>query len=281
MADEQLAPGATNPDHREGADKAIDPNQIDPVGNPKPKEPPAKEPVKDDQKKPDPADDQNKPEDEENEPDDDTPLDVAKWGDTGTETGNAVLQLLQNSGVDTSTAKELLFDAVSEGDVTKIDKAKLEAKVGKVKAHLILTGVTAFIGEKRSEAEAIIKTAHDTVGGKDNWTKITEWANKSVDKAELDELRGMIDAGGRQAKLAAAELKQMYEADKENSSLDTTETKERLPNRGGQQQAVTPLSGPAYAAELEKANNKYFGNPPENIRRSLLARRQEGRKLGL
>ena len=43
------------------------------------------------------------------------------WGDTGSEIGNSVLGMLQESGISTADAKALLFDAVQSGDMTKID----------------------------------------------------------------------------------------------------------------------------------------------------------------
>lgn len=283
MTEPVIDPSATNPDNREGVDPSVDPNQVQNAGNPAPKEPPARDPAakadnKPDQK-PDEKQDSAKADKTPDEPSDDTPLDVATWGSTASETGDAVLTLLQNSGLKPEDAKALLFDAVQAGDVTKIDKAALEAKVGKTKAHLILVGATAFVTEQRNAAQAIVQDLHKEVGGEANWKTIADWANKSVDAAELDQYREMINKGGLPAKVAARALKDAYEGDKNNSSLSVQEV---LPGaKPGDAPLYKPMSKVEYAKQLEELNNKHFGNPPVHLRQALLSARQRGQQQGL
>lgn len=286
MPPEVIAPDATNPDQRANVDPSLDPNQLDDLGNPKPPAPkPAPKPAPDkpaekpgDTPKADP-DKGKTPDNADKEDNDDTPLDVATWGTTNSETGDAVLTLLQNSGIAPSDAKALLFDAVQNGDVTKIDKAALEAKVGKVKAHLIMVGAENFVKEQRDNAKAVVSELHKEVGGEANWKTIAEWANKSVPAEELQEFRDMINKGGLPAKLAANALKQKYEGDTNNSSLTVEET---LPG-GKPPEAPTykPMSRVEYSKEVEKLHAKHFGNPPQHLRQALLNARQAGARLGM
>lgn len=275
-----VGPSATNPDARPGVDPSADPNQVVPSGNPAPKAPPAKEPKPDDKK----ADPEPKPDDkpkEEPKPDpnveDDKPLDTTVWGDTGHEDGNAVLTLLQNSGVSQDDAKAILFDAVRDGDLTKIDRAKLEEKVGKVKAQLIVTGATAFIKDQKAAAEAIVTTLHTEVGGKDNWSKVADWAKKAMPDDQLGEYRDMINAGGLKATLAAKAMKEAYEGDQKNSSLTIREV---VPKSGGTPEAIQPLSKTEYLNALEKLHATHNGRPPAHLRQQLLTARETGKKLG-
>ena len=279
MADENE--GLSN----DNTDAGIEKHQVEDGGNPKPKEPLAKPPVDDKtEDKPDDKKEDDKSKEAENkeqseEKEDDKPLDTDVWGDTGSETGNAVLQLLQNSGVPIGEAKELLFDAVVEGKPENIDKAKLEEKVGKVKAHLILTGVKAFVKDTAEKAQGIVKTIHETVGGESNWKQIASWAKDNVDKEQLADLSELIDQGGVKAKLAAKELKELYEAADGNSSLDT---KEVTPKGGTPKDTpFRPLSASQYAEELERLHNAHNGNPPEQLRRALLQARNKGKQQGL
>ena len=281
--EEPLKPNATNPDARENVDPSVDPNQVQDGGNPAPKPPQARapEPEKkpDDAAKPDdkPAD---KPGDKPDEnAADDAPLDVVAWGTTGTETGDAVLTLLQNSGLKPEDAKALLFDAVQGGDVTKIDKAALEAKVGKTKAHLILVGASAFVKEQRDAANAIVSDLHKEVGGESNWKTIADWAKDNVDDGELSQYREMINKGGLPAKIAAKALKDAYEGDSKNSSLNVQET---LPGgKPGDAPLYKPMSKIEYAKQLEQLSAKHFGNPPVHLRQALLTARQRGMSQGL
>lgn len=268
--------------------------QLDESGNPKPKAPVAKPP----EPEPDPvkaaadaaakeaadkevadkaaADAKAK----EEAGDDDKPLDITVWGTTGSAQGDAVLSLLQNSGVTTEDAKALMFDAIQSGDVTKIDVSALEAKVGKTKATIILTGASNFVKEQRDNANAIVSTMHTEVGGEANWKTIAEWAKEGVPEEDLNVLREMINAGGMKAKLAAREMKGLYEAHDGNSTLDKTEV---IPKGGNppQQKASVPLTAVQYAAQLEKLNREHRGNIPEPARRALLDARQKGKAQGI
>ena len=289
MADgqQQLDPGATNPDARPNVDPSADPNQVIPAGNPVPQAAPAKDPKPEGEKKPDPKP-ENKPEPKpegekkEDPPDpnaeDDKALNSEVWGSTGDETGDAVLQLLQNSGVTPDEAKALLFDGVKSGDLTKIDRAALEKKVGKVKAQLIVSGVTSFVTSQKSAAQAIVTTLHEEVGGKENWDAVAKWANAAIDADTLEQYKGMINAGGVQAKLAARAMKEAYEGDSKNSTLNAK--KEVVPKNGAPTTTITPMSKIEYVKALEKLNTTHNGRPPEHLRRALLEGRKAGQKLG-
>ena len=282
-----LEPNATNPDGAPGIDPSLDPNQVRGQGNPAPAATPAKDPnFKPKEKEPDPTkppedktEDKKEPasEDKKAEPSDDKPLDTAVWGDTSSENGNAVLALLQNSGVTPDEAKALLFDAVQAGDLSKVDRKALEAKVGKDKATIILTGADNFIKEQKAAAQAIVTDLHKEVGGEKNWKTIADWANKAMPDEELEQYRGMINAGGLQSKMAAKELMRLYEAADGNSSLDT---KVALP--GGKPSTPTepPLSKAEYVKKLDALNRTHFGNPPAHLRQALLDARKRGQALG-
>lgn len=279
-----VAPDATNPPIPDGFNANPAPNQEQGKGNPEPSAPLAKPPV--DAKAAEAkatadkaaADKAAADKAAEPKPDPNAALDTSVWGDAGTENGNAILTVLQNSGVGVDDAKALLFDAMVAGDVTKIDKAALEAKVGKANATIILTGVTNEIKGRQDAAQAIVAELHTEVGGKENWTKVAAWASENVAEADLNELRSMIDAGGRQAKLAAKELKMLYEKADGNTSLAHAET---LPGNTPPTPTEPPLSGAQYVRKVEELNAKFFGKPPEHLRKALLNARAQGRKNGL
>lgn len=261
--------------------------QLDTLGNPAPKAPLPKEPPVDDAAKvaaeakavadKAAADAADKAKVE--KPDDDKPLNVDVWGSTGSKQGDAVLALLQNSGVSTDEAKALMFDAIQAGDPTKIDVAALEAKVGKNKATIIIEGAKNFVKENREAAQAIVATMHAEVGGEANWKVIAEWAKEGVPAEDLEVLREMIDGGGVKARLAAKEMKGLYEAADGNSTLAKTEV---IP--GGKppvNNKFVPLTSIQYANQLEKANKEHRGNIPEPVRRALLDARQKGKQQGI
>lgn len=149
------------------------------------------------------------------------PLDVNVWGTTGSEVGDGVLTLLQNAGMTPDDAKSLLFDAVQAGDITKVDKAALTAKVGAAKAALVLAGAENFISKSKEANAGIIAEVHTTAGGEANWKAVSTWAKANVAEADLGEYRELIDAGGAKARFAVSELVGKFNADAKNTTLST------------------------------------------------------------
>lgn len=205
-------------------------------------------------------------------------LDTSVWGDTGSEEGNAALQLLQDSGITTDEAKALLYDATIKGDITLIDKAALEAKVGKAAATLIVAGVSNVIAQNEAQTKAILSTVHETVGGAENWQAIADWAKTGVDDKELDQYRTMIDAGGVQAKLAAQGLRDLYNSAEGNDTLGTEAV---APAQRATPVTTPPMSKIDYAQALDKAYREHNGQLPEALRRQLYDARQRGLAAGL
>jgi len=206
----------------------------------------------------------------------DKPLDTDVWGSTGDEVGDSVLTLLQNSGLTTEDAKAMLYDAVLDGDVTKIDRAALEAKVGKDKANLILAGTENFITRSKAKAETIVKDVHTTVGGKDNWDAVTTWAKANIAEAELSEYADLIDQGGAKARFAAQELVARYNGDSNNTTL---------------QQGTVEITGDAKAAPsgekltkaqyVERLEQAYAKGATEAEIAAIKAARARGRAAGI
>ena len=198
------------------------------------------------------------------------------WGDTGSEAGNDVLGMLQESGISTADAKALLFEAVQTGDMTKIDRAGLEEKVGKHAANIILRGTEAFVKEQKIKVDAIIADVHTAAGGSEQWGKVSSWASKNVPEADLAEYRPMIDKGGAAARFAVAEIVGRYNADANNTTI--TINNPRAEATSVSPPASTATTRAEYVAALEKAHRR--GASPKEIA-AIQAQRNAGRKQGI
>lgn len=216
------------------------------------------------------------PEDAPEEDPTDAELDTEVWGDSGSDIGNSVLGMLQNSGVSTEDAKALLYDAVIAGDATQIDKTALTEKVGKHAAEIILTGTKAFIAETAAKTAEAVKAVHAAAGSKDNWDKASSWASKNIPEETLAEYRPMIDSGGAQARFAVSEIIAAYNKAPQNSSISTTST--RVEATSTSPPARTAMSRAEYVAALDKAHRKGASN--KEIA-TIQAARNLGRKQGL
>lgn len=205
------------------------------------------------------------------------PLDKEVWGSTGDEVGDSVLELIQNAGLSVEDTKALMYDAVQAGDVTKIDRDALVEKVGKAKATLILAGVENFVTGQKAKAQTILTEVHTTVGGETNWTTLTAWAKTAVPEAELAQYRTMIDAGGAQARFAAAELASKFNADPKNTTLQSAKTAEIIGD-GKPPSAVVPLNKADYFKQIDAA---YARGASQAEIDQINAARAAGRAKGL
>lgn len=214
--------------------------------------------------------------DGEDEDAEDKPLDTSVWGDTGNDVANSVLETLQNSGVTPDEAKALLWDAVEAGDPTKVDRDALVEKVGKAKATLIMAGVKNVTDTNNKQIAEVTAIAHDAAGSKADWDKATKWANAKMDPNDLDELRAMIDKGGKSAKFATAELVAAYNADPKNTALEAG--KGQITPDTKSTKKVEGISRLKYGQELEKLHNR-GGTQAEFDK--LKAQRNAGKAQGL
>lgn len=216
---------------------------------------------------------------------DNTPLDQDTWGTTGDDVGDSVLTMLQNADVSVDEAKALLFDAVKQGDVTKIDVAALEAKVGKTKATLLMAGITTFVNSQATRNAQIVADIKEASGGEENWTKMTDWSKaqnadgkQNIDEASLTEYRGMIDKGGAMARFAVSEIAAKYNADKGNSTLQTATVATTVIGDGGPGPSARSTSRAVYVEELTKAHRL---GASDDALAEITAARHRGRAAGI
>lgn len=210
------------------------------------------------------------------EPVEAAPYDSSVWGDTGSDVGNSILGMLEESGISTDDAKALMFDAVMEGDITKIDVDALAAKVGKNAANIIMSGAKTYIAESAVKTASIVSEVHTAVGGKDNWDAASKWASSNIPEATLAEYRPMIDKGGASARFAAAEILAAYNADGSNSTLAPSTP--RAEGTSVSPPASTATTRAEYFAALEKANRRGASQKEIAV---IQADRNRGRSKGI
>ena len=223
------------------------------------------------------ADDDKDGEGDSETPDDDKELDTAVWGDPGNdEVGKSTLTLIQNSGMTPEIALELFGKAREQMDPSLVDRDKLVEAVGKTKATLIMAGFETVTSREKARVAEVTKVVHDVAGGEDNWKKASKWAVAKMDAAELDELRAMIDKGGRQANFAAAEIVNRYNSDPKNTALAagkgqvTPDTK-----------AATTVKGITRREYGEQLDRLYRRGASEAEFNALRAQRNAGKKQGI
>lgn len=192
----------------------------------------------------------------------------------------AAVNLLKEAGVGPNAANEYFAKALKTGDLNDIDVAGLEAKLGKDKAALVLIGVKDHYGRLAAKAQATVTQTHEIFGGEANWNTVKTWAQTAEKadaalKAQIDDIRGLLDEGGHKAAAGARELLRLYNAAPDKKGLGTT----KLVQGDGTGNVIgKPLSRADYVTELKAAHAR--GAKPAEIA-AIDARRKAGRKAGI
>lgn len=192
----------------------------------------------------------------------------------------AAVNLLKEAGVGPNAANEYFAKALQTGDLNDIDVAGLEAKLGKDKAALVLIGVKDHYGKLAAKAAETVKVTHDIFGGEKNWETVRTWAQTAEKadaklKAQIDDIRGLLDEGGHKAAAGARELLRLYNAAPDKKGLGTAKLVQ-----GDNTGTVigTALNRTDYLTELKAAHAR--NAKPAEIA-AIDARRKAGRKAGI
>lgn len=216
-------------------------------------------------------------------------IDDAEWMTTDSKEFNASINLMKAAGMTPAEAGAIFDDAAQTGDLSKVDHAALVEKVGEDQASLIMAGFTKYV---ESEGQALLERVnkvHDSVGGSENWQKMTQWARGKAKgdtefRGKVEGITEMMNSGGiLQAELAAKELMSMYNADKGNSTITPTAKAVDVTGKPAAKPAstATPTSAREYAEAVEYAQRNLRGSDQRAAIAKAKADREAGRAKGL
>ncbi len=191
---------------------------------------------------------------------------------------DASLAILKEAGLTKSDMDFIFGKARQSGKLGDINVQAIEAKVGKQKAALVIAGIGAYHRESTGRATEIATQVHEVAGGKEAWDRVAGWVNAKAAadpafKAEVAELRGLLNKGGKPAKLAAKALIDQYNADPNTKGLGNG----NLLRGDSASTGMSPLGRAEYLKEYKAAQAK-----GDTVAMNMLsARRAAGRKAGL
>ncbi|APL99494.1 head scaffolding protein [Aquamicrobium phage P14] len=136
---------------------------------------------------------------------------VVTYEATGDSTLDVALAFVGRLGISPESPE---MQAATKGDFGLL-KAKLAGMGAKAQGweQYLALGEAAYqkfvqeVGERASKTQEIVL---GTVGGEENWKAISAWASETLPQEEKDAINAMFDAGGVQAKAAAALLAQAW-----------------------------------------------------------------------
>lgn len=215
---------------------------------------------------------------QEQESSEEAPLDLSVFESTGSEVGDSVLTLIQNAGGTPEQARALLYEAVSENDMSKIDQSALEKLVGKEKAVLVIAGAKSYSQELSARNKEVGDTLTSSVGGKENWELVSGWAKKNLSEAERRELAELSNRGGNYSKFAANELLSRYNADPANTEIVVGTTRIEADATSNNSPTQAALTAREYHAQIKKAMRSGASEAEIN---KIKAARANGRAKGI
>lgn len=192
----------------------------------------------------------------------------------------AAVDLLKEAKVSPVEANAYFAEAIKTGDVSKVDWAGLELKIGKTQTQLIKNGVETYYNNTYKVQQQTVSDVHAAFGGEGGWKTVRDWAHTAEKadpkvKTKVDAIRKMIDQGGDAALIGAQTLKSMYDADPSTKGLGTSKVLQgdSVPAavEGG------PLNKADYFTQIKAAQAK----GDEALVASLRTRRQAGIKAGV
>lgn len=134
------------------------------------------------------------------------PLDADVWGSTGHAGVDGAMQMLQNCGMSTDDAMELLFDAAATRDPSKVDRKALEAKIGPRRAKAIMEGLEAFSREMRPKDARVSNEVYGYSNGPHELQRLVAQAEQMLSPSEVQDYILALGKGGPTARRAVENL---------------------------------------------------------------------------
>lgn len=134
------------------------------------------------------------------------PLDAGVWGSTGHAVADEALRTLQNCGLSTDDAVDLLLDAAMSRDPSKVDQKALAAKIGPRRAKAIMEGLEAFSREMRPKDERICNEVYQHTNGPHALQRLIAQAEAVLPPSEVQGYIMAMSKGGPSARRAVESL---------------------------------------------------------------------------
>lgn len=183
-----------------------------------------------------------------------TPLDADVWGSTGHAGADAALRTLQNCGLSTDDAVDLLLDAAMTRDPSKVDQKALVAKIGPRRAKSIMEGLEAFSREMRPKDERLRNDVYQHTNGPHALQRLIAQAEETLSPSEVQGYILAMGKGGPAARRAVENLQAIVsgEATPPDRRVHTEQYAAVAP--APRNKATAGITAKAYVAALEALN---------------------------
>ena len=210
----------------------------------------------------------------------------ASWEYSGNESVDAAVDLMKNSGLKGDDAKLIFGNALETGDLSIVNVEQLEKRIGKKTATAVMALAKAAVDAGKAQTAKIVAEAAKVAGGEKEYFELVKWAKakEKVDpafKKDLDDIRDLVNAGGRKTAIGVKELLALHAADPNAKGLNNGGLLK--PGKAGAATVGNPLNRVDFFKEEAKvhADRKLTPKAREDALADLRLRRAAGRKLGI
>jgi hypothetical protein len=136
----------------------------------------------------------------------DKPLDAVTWGSTGHAAADEALRIIQNVGLSTDDAQELLLDAAMSRDPSKVDQKALTAKIGPRRTKAIMEALETFSTDMRPRDERVSNEVWQYSNGPKALERLVQQGMEKFGPAEMQGYLMEMGKGGASAQRAVESL---------------------------------------------------------------------------
>ncbi|MGR3795582.1 hypothetical protein [Vannielia sp. SX4] len=181
----------------------------------------------------------------------DTPLDATVWGTTGHTGADEALRTLQNVGLSTDDAKELLFEAAMARDPSMVDQKALTAKIGPRRAKAIMERLEQFARDMRPRDERVSNDLYQHANGPHAFQRLMEQASETLSTSELQGYVMEMGKGGLAAQRAVERLQAVVSGKAPSLDRHVHTEQYSAPKPMPQPEAGKGITSQAYVAAMD------------------------------
>jgi hypothetical protein len=212
------------------------------------------------------------------------PLDAAIWGSTGHAAADEAMRTLQNVGLSTTDAMELLWEAAMARDPGKVDPKALVAKIGPRRAKTIMQNLEAFSQDMRPKDERISNEVYQHTNGPNAFRRLIEQGSEKLSPSELQGYVLEMGKGGPSAQRAVERLKAIVSGEGAAPDRKVHTDQYTAPKPLVRPDTSKGITSKAYLAEMEalhKVGNRLGFEARDRRVADLRTARRLGRENGL
>lgn len=134
------------------------------------------------------------------------PLDAAVWGSTGHAAADDALRMIQNVGLSTDDAQDLLLEAAMSRDPGKVDQKALTSKIGPRRTKALMRALETFSKDMRPKDQRISNEVYQHTNGPKALQRLIEQGNEKLSVSEMRLYILEMGKGGSSAQRAVENL---------------------------------------------------------------------------